>query len=205
MLCFYYKLYKNQQVKLVLFEEKAMNRTKAYENFQEAVENSKVLIKLCGEYKNEGGKACEKTQGVLKRSSIILLMTAWETYVEDVCQEIFNSQYKVIQGSKVGNYIRKQFEDYINRLHNPTASKVAQLFNEFFGFNVTNEWRWDNYNDPDDVRCKLNKLLEKRGEIAHRSNPENLLSKLDIEKSIRFICKLVDKTDEIIQKEIIGI
>lgn len=85
-----------------------MNRTKSWENFQRSVESPKVLIERCREYKTEQGNVCETTQDILKRSSVILLMTSWETYIEDVCLEIFNIQYKTLQGSLVGNYIKKQ-------------------------------------------------------------------------------------------------
>ena len=139
-----------------------MNHTKAWKNFQSSIENSTVLIQRCNEYKTEKGSTCVQTQEILKRSSIILLMTSWETYIEDVCSEIFNNQYQVLHG-------------------------------------------WNSYNEPNQVKKKLNQWLEKRGEIAHRSSPDDVPSKPDIEKGIRFIRELVDKTDEIIQNKILNI
>lgn len=182
-----------------------MNHTKAWKNFQSSIENSTVLIQRCNEYKTEKGSTCVQTQEILKRSSIILLMTSWETYIEDVCSEIFNNQYQVLHGSTIGLYVRRKFEDQLKKFHNPNSAKVAQLFTEFFNFDITTEWYWNSYNEPNQVKKKLNQWLEKRGEIAHRSSPDDVPSKPDIEKGIRFIRELVDKTDEIIQNKILNI
>lgn len=177
-----------------------MNHSKAWENFQKSVEDSKQLIKICEEYKTDQNG----TQNILKRSCIILLMTAWETYIEDVCLEIFNSQYKVLQGSFIGNFVKKQCEEQLKKLHNPDSRKVARLFKDFFDIDVTENWVWNNYNQSSEVRKKLDKWLEKRGEVVHRSNTEDNPSKKDIERGIRFICELVNKTDDIIQMKILS-
>ncbi|MDO5054230.1 MAG: HEPN domain-containing protein [Pasteurella oralis] len=180
-----------------------MNSSKAKQHFQDSIEHSQILIKRSSEYKSENGNICQKTQEIMKRSAIILLITAWETYIEDVCLEVFNCQYKCLVNSTTGNYLEKQCKNQINRLHNPDSVKVAKLFKEFFNVDITEDWVWNSYNKPDEVRKKLNNILEIRGEIAHRADSDKLPSKPEIEKWIRFVCELVDKTDEIIQSKIL--
>ena len=43
---------------------------------------------------------------VLKRASLVMAMTAWETYVEDRVREALEKKLAVVAGSYAGNFIQ---------------------------------------------------------------------------------------------------
>jgi len=74
---------------------------------------------------------------VLKRATLILTLTACETYVEDVASELIDAKYGMVMGSQVGNIINNRLRDHLKIFNNPDSKKTKDLFLEFFGIDVT--------------------------------------------------------------------
>lgn len=139
---------------------------------------------------------------VLKRAGLVMALTAWETYVEDLVLEEVTARLRVVNGSYVGNFVLKRLDDELKRFHNPTSEKVKRLFMDFLEVDVTARWEWSNY-DSAKAKKNLDELISKRGDAVHRSNPvaagaspaPHLVKREDLEKAIRFLRALVDATD----------
>lgn len=139
---------------------------------------------------------------VLKRAGLVMALTAWETYVEDLILEEVTARLRVVDGSYVGKFVVKRLEDELKRFHNPTSDKVRKLFVDFLEVDVTAYWEWSNY-DCTTARKNLNELISKRGDAVHRSKPisagasqaSHLVKRDDLDKAIRFLKALVDATD----------
>ncbi len=134
----------------------------------------------------------------LKKACLILTLTAWETYVEDVVTEIFEIKFSVFKGSMVGNFAEKQLSQRLKLFHNPNSQKTKHLFEEFFGIDVTEKWTWPNVT-PIDARSQLNTWIRKRGEAVHRAevclNQPQVINKADLGKCLRFFEELAKATD----------
>lgn len=142
-----------------------------------------------------------KNAEVLKRSGLIMAITAWETYVEDRLEQSLEARLKVISGSSIGTFIQRRFALDIKQLHNPNSAKTKVIFLEYLGIDVTEGWNLTN-SAPNETKKRLDELLVKRGEVAHRSksvttNPAgDVVKKNDLEKAIRFLRELVDATEK---------
>lgn len=134
----------------------------------------------------------------LKKACLILTLTAWETYVEDVVTEIFDIKFNVIKGSMVGNFAEKQLYERLKFFNNPNSQKTKHLFEEFFGIDVTEKWSWPNVT-PHEARTQLNKWISKRGEAVHRVevylNQPQVVNKAELGKCLRFFEELAKTTD----------
>ena len=143
---------------------------------------------------------------VLRRAGLVMLLTAWETYVEDRIREELGLQLRLISGSHCGDFIRIKLEDELKRFHNPGAAKTRKLFIDYLGVDVTEGWCGLNL-DAEASRKALDGWIQKRGQAVHRSKVStagapaaHLVKRDDLDKAIRFIKMLVEKTDEKLAK-----
>lgn len=145
-----------------------------------------------------------KGSDALKRSALIMTLTAWETYVEDVITELFENKFGALQGSQIGNFMERQLSIKLKTFHNPNSSKTKQIFEEFFGYDVTEDWCWNNYL-PKQARETLNKWISKRGDAVHRAvteqNKPHIVKRDELQKCIRFFKDLVTATDKAIENK----
>lgn len=105
---------------------------------------------------------------VLKRTGLVMAMTAWETYVEDRVLEAARVRLSALAGSSLAAFVQSRLDDEIKRLHNPNAEKTLQLFNDYAGVDVLPQWKW-NHVEPQSAKQRLNGDLKLRGDVVHRS------------------------------------
>jgi hypothetical protein len=142
---------------------------------------------------------------VLKRAGLIMAMTAWETYVEDLVTEVTKTRLRSLADSSIASFVESKLADEIKRLHNPNADKTIQLIRDYANVDLTDKWIWNNF-DSKTVRDRLNQYLKLRGDVVHRSRtiepgpPQaHPVTKDDLEKAIRFLRNLVDATEKALQ------
>jgi hypothetical protein len=137
---------------------------------------------------------------VLKRAGLIMALTAWETFVEDRAKEALDQRLAAIKGSPVATFVERKCDEEIKRLHNPTTEKTRKLFLDYVGVDVTTTWTWSGVTSVK-AQQTLDGLLAKRGAAAHRSdaggsvNQSHLVKRDDLERAIKFLRQLVEKTD----------
>lgn len=168
--------------------------SKSYEKFQKSIEDSKNLMALYDEHKNDQIKA-----EVLKRAGLIMALTAWETYVEDRICEALDVQLKMVSGCKLGDFFKSRLDEDLKRFHNPSSDKTKKLYKDYLGIDdVTEFWKWNNY-DPEKAKAKLNEFIKLRGDVVHHSKDDaqaHPVSKEDLSKCIKFLDGLVDTFDK---------
>lgn len=94
----------------------------------------------------------------------------------------------------------------LKRFHTPNSDKTRRIFLDYLKVDVQNNWNWNNFSQ-EVVKKRLDTLVIKRGEAAHRAKSGSLtqkepdLIKVDeLRKSISFLKTLVEKTDEILEE-----
>lgn len=140
---------------------------------------------------------------VLKRAGLIMAMTAWETYVEDLLQEATDRRLGELRNRQIAHFVRSKLDEEIKRLHNPDYQKTVQLFREYTGVDLAEHWCWSNC-EPKAVKTRLGQYMKLRGDIVHRSRtvspgapPEpHPVKKVDLEKAINFLKSLVEATEK---------
>jgi hypothetical protein len=172
-----------------------MSEAKA--NFGHAISDAEQLLE-CYDQLN-GCNSNSQPPEVLKRATLIMTLTAWETYVEDIAKELVDAKYRVVKGSQLGSIVENRLEEHLKYFHNPGSKKTKALFAEFFGIDVSEAWVWGNFQTADEARAQLNKWLKKRGEAVHRAQTDiteaHIVKRDELDKCIRFFRELVNVTD----------
>ncbi|WP_047043159.1 HEPN domain-containing protein [Vibrio mexicanus] len=172
--------------------------TQAKREFELALSDSEELI-ACYDSMNNCDNDTRPPE-VLKRATLIMTLTAWETYVEDVATELINAKYGMVMGSQVGCIITARLRDQLKTFNNPDSKKTKDLFQEFFGLDITESWVWGNYHTAKDARTALNAWLRKRGEAVHRAQVDkqssHIVKRDELDKCLRFFRELVEVTDK---------
>lgn len=173
-----------------------MSEAKA--NFEYAISDAEQLLE-CYDQLN-GCNSKSQPPEVLKRATLIMTLTAWETYVEDIAKELVDAKYRVVKGSQLGSIVENRLKEHLKYFHNPGSKKTKALFAEFFGIDVTEAWIWNNFQTADEAREQLNKWLKKRGEAVHRAQTDiteaHIVKREELDKCIRFFRELVTVTDK---------
>ncbi|HHQ4657631.1 TPA: HEPN domain-containing protein [Aeromonas hydrophila] len=179
--------------------------SKAIQGFEYSIKDAEELL---AHFDGINTNPPPPSSEVLKRAGLVMALTAWETYVEDRLIEEMHKKLAIVQGSYLGDFILKKLHADLKSFHNPTSDKTKKIFMDYLGFDVTEGWRWSNY-EPDKARSTLNQWIKKRGEAAHRSKPistgvlaPHLIKRDELEKVIRFIRDLVKSTDCYINEKI---
>ena len=143
--------------------------------------------------------SAQKAPNVLKRATLIMILTAWETYIEDIALELFEQKFGILKGSHACKYIEKNFQNELKRFHNPDSLKTKRLFEDYFGIDVTEHWTLQNY-IPEQARAQLNKWIKKRGDAVHRMsiniNAPDIVKRDERDKCLRFFSELVTSTEK---------
>lgn len=179
--------------------------SRAYQSFEYGIKDAEELL---AHFDAINSKPPPSNAEVLKRAGLVMALTAWETYVEDRLLEEMNKKLSVVSGSYIGDFVQKKLQADLKQFHNPTSDKTKRIFQEYFGYDVTEGWIWANY-DPEKARSTLNGWIGKRGDAVHRSKPisngspiAHLVKRDELERIIRFIKDLAKATDAYIDKNI---
>jgi hypothetical protein len=178
--------------------------SKACETFEVAIHDAEALLQHFKQQTDHKAPSSE----VLKRAGLIMAMTAWETYVEDRVVEEVESRLRAVEGSHAGKFMTDRLTEELKRFHNPTSDKTRKLFLDYLGFDVTEGWKWNNY-DSTRVKKDLDALLKLRGDVVHRATttaagtPQapHPVKIEELTRAIRFLKALVEATDQAIQDQ----
>ncbi|MES2489712.1 MAG: HEPN domain-containing protein [Pseudomonadota bacterium] len=178
-----------------------MSRAKT--TFEGSIKDAEILLG----YFDDLPRPLSDDAEVLKRAGLVMALTAWETYIEDLVLEEVTARIRVVNGSHIGKFVMRRLEEELRRLHNPTSEKVRKIFNDFLEVDVTAKWEWQGYDAPK-ARKTLDELLSKRGDVVHRSKPSvsgvpapHVVKRDDLDKYIRFLKGLVAATDKVLIEE----
>lgn len=89
-----------------------MSEAKA--NFEYAISDAEQLLE-CYDQLN-GCNSKSQPPEVLKRATLIMTLTAWETYVEDIAKELVDAKYGVVKGSQLGRIVENRLEEHLSIL-----------------------------------------------------------------------------------------
>lgn len=176
--------------------------SRALESFNLAILDSSYLLEL-----NKNDPSSEHSE-TLKRSSLVMALTAWESYVEDRLSEAVTEKVAILKGSFIETYIHQNLAKEINMLHNPNSHKTYEIFKTYLDIDIRPAWKFDNFISQETAK-HLDSLIRKRGEAVHRikiRNPNQNLPHLvtadEAKKAIRFITSLVKATDSYLAQQL---
>jgi hypothetical protein len=109
--------------------------------------------------------------GALNRATLVLCVSAWEAYVEEVIKESVEAMKPPAPPVGPWAALKASVLSDIGRFNTPNAQNVRQLVRDSLGLdNVTDAWAWRNCT-PVQARTRLDEMLGYRHKIAHGVNP----------------------------------
>ena len=175
--------------------------SQALEAFKHAIQDSTDLLK---HFDALNTKPPAPDIEVLKRASLVMALAALETYFEDRMAEAVEATCSKNSGSaSLSEFYRRSLETDLKSFHSPSTDRVRQLFRKYLGLDISEAWVWNNC-DSDKAREELNRLVKKRGDIAHRSlrpgvaesqPKQHAVTRDDLRKHIHFITQIAVTTD----------
>lgn len=188
----------NPTLPILTNSQMKMTTSQAEQTFAEAIKDAENLL---AHFKTLNTLPPPPETEVLKRAGLVMAMTAWETYVEDRVLEAASIRLSELADSSLGSFVRSRLDEEIKRLHNPTAEKTLQLFQDYAGVDLLPHWNW-NHVDAPTAKQKLNGYLKLRGDVVHRSRvsvkgpPQpHPVTKEDLQKAINFLREIVKATE----------
>lgn len=176
-------------------------KSKALETFEHALQDSTDLLK---HFDALNTKPPPPDIEVLKRASLVMALAALETYFEDRIQEAVEEICGNTESSKLlEDFIFESLETDLKSFHSPSTDRVKQIFKKYLGIDITAGWEWNNC-DPAMAKSELNRLVKKRGDIAHRSlrptlkgapPQQHAVTRDSMRKHIHFITQLANASD----------
>ncbi len=205
--------------------------SQARKNFDSNFEDIEHLIGMV-----KGMRILDETDGensdaevnVLYRSAVVLMISHWEAYIEDICAEALSHIVEETTDpdklpkeirKKVGKEIKstnndieawklaadgwkvflkqreaKYFEERNRSFNTPKPEQTNMFVENVIGLkNITNSWKFDDVSAEENAE-RLKKLVELRGQIAHRGNLNHELTEDWLVEEVKFLKKIVSKT-----------
>lgn len=183
-------------------------KSQALEAFKHAIQDSTDLLK---HFDALNTKPPPPDIEVLKRASLVMALAALETYFEDRIVEAVNSiSAKGSANESIQNFYRNSLDIDLKSFHSPSTDRVRQIFRKYLSLDVSEAWNWNNC-DSAKAKVELDRLVKKRGDIAHRSlRPTNggaqpaqhAVTRDDLRKHIHFITQIAVTTDSFLAAKI---
>src|SRR5690606_11260362 len=139
--------------------------TQARIAFDNSIRDAEILLE---DFDSANAHPPLERSEVLKRAGLVMALTAWETFVEDLLRETLESRLALVLGFPLADLARGRLEADIKQLNNPSSEKTGQLFSDYLDIDVTESWRWPGFEAPA-ARRNLNRLLTIRGDAVHRA------------------------------------
>ena len=104
-----------------------LRMSKAHERFDVSIQDAKDLL---GHFDAQP-KPPPQNAEVLKRAGLVMALTAWETYVEDLIKEMVESRNPHANAGHAERFMLARLEEELKRFHNPTSDKTRKLFLDY--------------------------------------------------------------------------
>lgn len=180
---------------------------------------------------SDGPQQSTNANGPLLRAAVVLLVTAWENYVEQAISEVFEhvmtinddprklSQHlqgaisraaKVDAWTVTGNnwrvVVMGEVADLVGKLNNAASGNVDRLIALALGIDsFLSRVSWPAY-PPIDVGAEVRDLVnEVRGEIVHKGRTPSALNTPGLEQWLSFVDRLVAESDARLAFEVIAV
>jgi hypothetical protein len=177
----------------------------AYETFKHSIRDATDLLE---HFDRLNVQPPPENAEVLKRASLVMALTALETYIEDRITEAAAVTALGARESLLGRFYADSLANDLRYFHSPSTDRVKNLFKKYLSVDVTQGWTWNNY-DPPRARSELGKLVSKRGDIAHRSRPPkgpipsaHIVTRDAMRKHVQFVRDLVQATDSYLDENL---
>ena len=139
----------------------------------------------------------------LNRAAVVMCVSAWEAYVEELIRESVEALRPVPPSTGTWPSLNAYASGAIGRFNTPNAANVERLIRDCIGVpSVTASWSWQN-TTPDQAKQRLDDALDLRHQIAHGVNPRPTVHNFYSSQLPQFIRKLSRCTDAAVRSHLV--
>lgn len=140
--------------------------------------------------------------GALNRAALVLTVSAWEAYVEEIIREAVEAMKPTTGPVGPWSALKASALSAIGRFNNPNSQNVRQLVRDSLGLaDVTATWAWKN-TTPRRARDRLDEMLRDRHRIAHGVNPRPTIHNGPASRLPKLVRSLGSRTDAAIAQHL---
>ena len=144
-----------------------------------------------------GNRGRQHGLGALNRAVVVMCVSAWETYLEQVVEECIELLRP--QAPPLGNWPahRAVVRNQTGRFNNPTLQNTRSLIRDSIGLqDVSENWFWPG-TSPERSRERLEEAITLRHQVAHGEMPRPIIHNQQYASRLPdFFRRLGTKTDE---------
>jgi len=135
--------------------------------------------------------------GALNRAVVVMCVSAWEAYIEEVMKECLSLLRPPTRPLGVWPALNATARTQIGRFNNPNAQNTKKLFRDCIGLDdITTSWAWQ-HTAPERAIERLDEAMRYRHEIAHGVTPRPIIHNQQYARRLPgFFRRLGSKTDE---------
>ena len=135
--------------------------------------------------------------GALNRAVVVMCVSAWEAYIEEVVKECLGLLRPPARPLGVWPALNAAARTQVGRFNNPNALNTRQLIRDCIGLDdITASWAWQR-TGPERAVERLEEAIRYRHEIAHGAMPRPIIHNQQYAGRLPgFFRHLGSKTDE---------
>lgn len=151
------------------------------------------------------GRRRQWGKGSINRAVVVMCVSAWEGFVEQVVLEAVDTIHPAI-GTPLGMWpvLSASARNLVGRFHTPNVDNVKKLINDSLGLaDVTSSWSWRGCSAAR-ARKQLADALKLRHQIAHGVRPSPVIPSRDAIGLLRFCRRIGIRTDSAIRHHLVS-
>lgn len=178
--------------------------SKAYEQHLEAVlADAEELLSVHGKLKT-GKQGRQWGLSAVNRAVIVMCVSAWEAYVEEVMVEALEALRPGAAAGSTYPALNASVRGDVGRFNTPNSQNVSKLMADAFGFaNVASSWAWKGCTAIQATRL-LDYLLKTRHQIAHGVRPRPKVINKQAAWFIDFVRRVAACTDNALRDYLVS-
>ena len=143
--------------------------------------------------------------GAFNRASVVMCLSAWEAFVEElVIESVTSFQPPGPANVTLWQSINADARAKIGRFNTPNSNNVQRLIADTIGLqNVTDDWTWQNTTSVQAIQ-RLTDAITFRHQIAHGTNPRPTINNLYSRRLPAFFRSLGRCTDRSVRQYLVG-
>ena len=152
-----------------------------------------------------GRRGRQYALAALNRSMVLMCVSAWESYVEELVRESLTAMRPAGPPLGVWPVLNASARSQLGRFHTPGSDQVRVLNSDAIGLaDVHFSWSWTNCS-PDQVAVCLSDVLDLRHRIAHGVHPRPIVQNQYSRQLPGFFRRLARCTDDAVRGYLVNV
>jgi len=142
--------------------------------------------------------------GSLNRAAVVMCISAWEAYVEELVKESVESFRPTAAANTLWQSINADARSQVGRFNNPNVENVRKIFADTIGLqDVTAAWQWQN-TTAQTARDRLTEAIKFRHQVAHGVSPRPTIHNQYASRLPAFFGNLGLRTDHAVRHYLVA-